>query len=140
MENIAASRRRIETKRQLLGHDEAVIDDKGRLRLPKKMEEALGKPFVLWVNRSGLLSAWSEEEWEWQTARASETNMQSEEDDEMLRALGERAEANIKCDAQGRFVIPSRLREYTGLKEGEVELVGMITHLKIIPKRQAGKA
>jgi MraZ protein len=38
---------------------------------------------------------------------------------------------DIELDRQGRLLVPSYLREYAGLGEGEVVIVGALDHLEI---------
>ncbi|MBQ8569783.1 MAG: division/cell wall cluster transcriptional repressor MraZ [Oscillospiraceae bacterium] len=103
------------------------IDAKGRMAFPTKLREQLGDSFVVTVDTSGCLSAYSEEEWQTVT--------------EKLRALaGAAAKAavrrlyanavQVEPDKQGRILIPKGLREYAAL-EHDVTVIGNLNHAEI---------
>jgi DNA-binding transcriptional regulator/RsmH inhibitor MraZ len=50
------------------------------------------------------------------------------------RHMGAMAEDDMRCDAQGRFVIPQRFRDDLKLK-GEVVVVGGVDRVEIWPKK-----
>lgn len=125
---------------QLLWREDATIDEKGRLRLPRKMQAALGEKFVLWKKPNGALGAYPEDSWNELIARALAMDPLDPERDDILRKFGPNSIDDIGCDSQGRFVIPAALRQETGLTLGDVTLLGVVTHLEIWPKGKAPAA
>jgi len=98
------------------------LDAKGRVIIPSKIRDILGKEFVITPGFEQCLSLYSKEEWNNLTDK--------------LRALGNKKEAvrNLKrylqanasdceVDSQGRTLIPPQLRTLVGLDK-EVVIVG----------------
>lgn len=139
MNESGGSHRTMKIGQQLLWRDTAAIDEKGRLGLPRKMQAALGEKFVLWKKPNGSLGAFPEESWNELIGRALAMDPLDPERDRLLREFGYNAVDDISCDQQGRFVIPQDLRDDTGLKNKEVDIVGVVTHLEIWPKGKAPK-
>ena len=106
----------------LIGTDEATIDDKGRILFSKKKRERLGESFVVALGSVGCLVAYPEAVWEQMVANILEReNNQGRE--QYTRLMLGTADDELKFDAQGRVVVPQRLRELAQLKE-KVLLVG----------------
>ena len=82
------------------------IDAKGRLFIPSKLREELGDVFYVTVGQDGCLS-------ETKTLRT-------------MSALATRCEP----DAQGRILLPQRLRQYAQL-EKEVIIIGVFDRAEI---------
>ena len=98
------------------------VDAKGRVIIPSKIRDILGREFVITLSFEDCLYLYSAEEWDNFTDR--------------LRGLGNKTEAtrNIRrffqanardaeIDTQGRTLIPSEFREELGLDK-EVVIVG----------------
>lgn len=117
--------------RQILGVEDSVIDDKGRIRIPSRQKEAIGQDFVLSVVFDGCLGVYPKEVWNRKIAEIMATPASHPVRDMHLREVGAFAEQGMKFDAQGRFVIPQGLRERTGMQSGDVLLVGCVDHLEI---------
>lgn len=114
----------------LIGTDEATIDDKGRLLVSKKKRERLGEPFALSLGSTGCLNAYPQAVWDakWEEIQRHDSlNLGREQYTRLV--LGE-AEDELKFDAQGRVVIPQRLRQVAHLKD-KVVVVGAGDHLEI---------
>ncbi len=98
------------------------IDKKGRAFIPSKFRDELGESFMICrsIDSRPCLRVYSLEQWKVL--------------DEKLRALPARAgdfkrkiyssATSLECDAQGRILIPTKLREFAGL-EGEASFIGM---------------
>ncbi len=98
------------------------VDKKGRAFIPSKFRDELGETFMMCrsIDSRPCLRIYSLEEW----------NVL----DEKLRALPARAgdfkrkiyssATLLECDAQGRILIPAKLREFAAL-EGEACFIGM---------------
>ncbi|KAA0229209.1 MAG: Transcriptional regulator MraZ [Fimbriimonadales bacterium] len=119
---------------EILGTEDAVLDDKGRIRISKKKQTALGDEFVLWVWRDGAIVAYPKRVWKQMTRAARAQPAFSPEREYLLRTLGPNAEDGITCDSQGRFVIPIRLRREAKLDPGDVLLVGRVDRMEIWSK------
>lgn len=117
----------------LLGTDEALIDDKGRILVSKKKRERLGDSFVLSIGSDECIEAYPSQVWELKVAEifSHDTLNQGTQRYSRLR-LGS-AEDGIKFDAQGRFVIPQKMRQEVGLKD-RVLLVGCGERVEIWSK------
>lgn len=98
------------------------VDKKGRSFIPSKFRDELGENFIICrsIDSRPCLRVYSIEQWS--------------ELDSKLRALPARAgdfkrkiyssATNVECDAQGRILIPAKLREFAKL-EGEASFIGM---------------
>ena len=113
----------------LLGEYLHTIDKKGRIFIPAKLRDSLGDNFVIsrGIGSNPVLSIYSEESWK--------------ELDEKIKALPNMESLRVRrflytgatgaeYDAQGRIVIPSRLREFANLGENAYVL-GMSDHIEI---------
>lgn len=119
----------------LTGTDEATVDDKGRILVGKKKRERLGEPFALALGPSGCLEAYPE--WVWRRKledmlQHDTTNLGREQYTRLI--LGS-ADDEQKFDAQGRFVVPQKLREMAKLVD-KVLLVGCGDRLEIWAKSE----
>ena len=104
------------------------IDKKGRAFIPSKFREELGESFIICrsIDSRPCLRVYSEEQWKVL--------------DEKLRALPAKASdfkrkiyssaTTLECDAQGRALIPLKLREFANL-DGEASFIGMSDFFEI---------
>jgi len=121
--------------RWLMGTDEATIDDKGRILVVKKKRETLGDNFVLTVGQTGCLIAYPESVWAGIVEDIFSHESINAGTEQFTRiTLGE-AEGENKFDAQGRFVVPQRLRVAGRLKD-KVMLVGCGNRMEIWAKAE----
>ncbi len=114
----------------LLGTDEATIDGKGRILISKKKRERLGNDFVIALGEVGCLTAYPESCWEDILSEIGAYPPSSSGRQQFTRLILGTAEDELNCDAQGRVVVPSKLRELAGLRE-KVILVGAFDRLEI---------
>ncbi len=115
-----------------IGEFEHNIDDKGRLIMPAKFREELGKEFVVTKGLDGCLFVYSLEEWSRIESKMQETPMTSKESRKFMRFFFAGA-ANLEVDRQGRILLPLNLREHAGLKK-EVVFAGVSTRIEIWSK------
>lgn len=108
------------------GSYEHNIDAKGRLFIPVKLREALGRTLHVTVGQDFCLSVYSDEAWE----RYMETLKQKTFSDVKRLRVMFAYMADCEPDAQGRILIPAKLRHYAGL-EKEVVLVGVCDRVEI---------
>ncbi len=110
------------------------IDSKGRLIIPSKLRTALGDAFVLTKGLDGCLMAYATEEWEEFETKLNELPLTNKNARKLVRHfLGGAADA--ETDSQGRVLIPTNLREYSGLTKDAV-LLGMGNRIEIWSKEK----
>ena len=111
----------------LMGTYNHTIDAKGRMAFPTKLREQLGDSFVITIDPSGCLFAYSAAEWELFTERMKTlTGAVAKAAIRKLYANAVTAEA----DKQGRILIPQNLREHAGLSH-DVTVIGNLNHAEI---------
>ena len=115
---------------KFLGSYQHTIDDKGRISLPAQYRrEAADQRFVLVQPYPPALALYPEVEWGAVEERLSE--MVSRNEDARLYMLSLMANAvEVSPDAQGRILIPQRLKDAAGLG-GTVMLVGAINKIEL---------
>ena len=118
--------------KQLIGTDEATIDEKGRLMVSKKKRERLGEPFVMSVGPTGCLVAYTLEAWNQEVSEVLASPSTNLGRQQYARMLSGSAADDLRFDKQGRVVVPQRLREMAGLKD-RVVIVGCIDRMEIWP-------
>lgn len=121
----------------LLGTDEATLDEKGRILFGKKKRDRLGERFTVGVGPTGCLVAYPRSVWLdilKVVLSVDPTNLGREIYTRLV--LGQ-ADDDQKFDAQGRVVIPQKLRELAKIKEkSQVILVGCGDRLEIWAKEE----
>ena len=89
------------------------IDAKGRLFIPARLREELGQTFHVTVGLDHCLSIYSDESWATFTDKVRALPYSKAK---ALRPLFANA-VDCEPDAQGRILIPTKLREYAGLQK-----------------------
>ena len=102
------------------------VDPKGRLFVPAKLREELGESFYVTLGLEHCLSVYTEAGWQ---AIVDTYNALPMSQARKMRFLFANA-AKCEPDKQGRFLIPTELRDYAGLKD-EVMFVGLAGHAEI---------
>lgn len=125
---------------EISGLDDATLDDKNRLSLPRKQRTPLGESFTIGVGTAGCLVAYPRPVWrsiiDW-VKSVEPTNLGREI---YQRLIVGQSEPGLKCDSQGRVVIPQKLREMANIRErGQVVLVGCVDRLEIWAKEEYEK-
>ena len=105
------------------GHN---IDAKGRLFIPARLREELGQTFHVTVGLDHCLSIYSDESWATFTDKVRALPYSKAK---ALRPLFANA-VDCEPDAQGRILIPTKLREYAGLQK-EVVVIGSFDRAEI---------
>lgn len=109
------------------------IDEKGRLIMPAKYREQLHGEFVVTKGLDGCLFVFPHEEWQKIEAQFRQMPLiTGKEIRQFVRTFFAGA-ANVEIDKQGRFLLPSVLRDYAGLKKDAV-LVGVLNRIEIWDK------
>lgn len=102
------------------------IDAKGRLFIPAKLREELGGTFHVTAGQDHCLSVFSDETW---NTRMDDLRSQGYSKLKELRLLFALA-ADCEPDAQGRILLPAKLRQYAGL-EKDVVVIGSFDRVEI---------
>ena len=110
----------------MVGEYRHTVDPKGRLFVPSKLREELGEVFYVTLGLDGCLSVYTEDGWQ---AITDKYNALPLAKSRKMRFLFANA-AKCEPDKQGRFLIPSKLREYAGLKQ-DVVFIGQAGHAEI---------
>jgi len=110
----------------LIGQYQHNIDAKGRLFIPAKFREELGETFYVTIGLDGCLAVYSDTKWADLTEKFDALPISQAR---KMRALFANA-AKCEPDAQGRILIPAKLRTYAML-EKEVFINGMSKCLEL---------
>lgn len=102
------------------------IDAKGRLFIPAKLREELGATFHVTVGQDHCLSVFSDASWNEKLEQLKEMSYSQVK---ALRPMFANA-ADCEPDAQGRILIPGKLRQYADL-EKEVVVIGSFDRVEI---------
>lgn len=102
------------------------IDAKGRLFIPARLREELGQSFHVTIGMDHCLSIYSNESWDAFMEKLRELPYSKAK---ALRVLSANA-VDCEPDAQGRILIPTKLREYAGLQK-EVVVIGSFDRAEI---------
>lgn len=102
------------------------IDSKGRLFIPAKLREELGDVCYVTLSVDHCLSIYSTESWE---AFCAKINAMPMSVSRRMRTLFANT-AKCEMDAQGRILVPSKLRELIGLQKN-VTIIGFSNHAEI---------
>lgn len=117
----------------LLGTDEAIIDDKGRILIGKKKRERLGDGFVMALGDVGCLVAYPEHRWNEIVTEIMGYSGINQGRQQYTRLVLGTADDELSFDGQGRVVVPTKLRKLANLNK-EVVLVGCGDRLEIWDK------
>ena len=108
----------------LMGEYEHTIDAKGRISMPAKLRKDMGDVFILTKGLDGCLFAFSSEEW---------LNFETDKNARNFVRFFLAGATECEIDKQGRFLIPSNLRQ-AGALEKEAVIIGVGTRLEIWDK------
>ncbi len=114
----------------LIGTDDAIIDDKGRILMSKKKRERLGDGFVLTLGSLGCLVAYPLHVWTRMVSEIRQYGAISQGAERYTRLVVGMAEDDLSFDAQGRVVIPKKLRELAKITDKAL-LIGCLDRLEI---------
>jgi len=111
-----------------LGEYEHAIDAKGRMAVPAKFRTQMDRGAVISKGMGTCLSIYTMERWE-QKSDELIANKSSDELRDFERRIYPSA-SELELDAQGRIIIPAKLRAYANL-EAEVTIAGVRDHFEI---------
>ena len=110
----------------MTGQYQHSIDAKGRLFIPAKLREELGDTFYVTMGMDVCLSVYSDASWAKFTEKFESLPYTKTKS---MRALFANA-AKCEPDAQGRILIPAKLRAYAAL-EKDVVVIGVSNRAEI---------
>ena len=113
----------------LIGEFEHSLDTKGRLTMPVKLREDVGDKFILSKGLDGCLFGFSQKDWDTFEEKLKGLPLVNKNARDFVRFFLSGA-IEVEIDKQGRFLIPSNLREYACL-EKEAVVTGVGTRLEI---------
>ena len=105
------------------------IDEKGRLIVPAKLRDQLGKEFIATKGLDKCLYLYPMSEWKRVEDQLREKIMTDPQSRKIVRFFLAGA-VSCELDKQGRVLIPAQLREYAGIDK-DVILAGMLSRLEI---------
>jgi len=118
----------------LIGEYEHSLDSKGRMILPAKIREDLGDKFIITKGLDGCLFGFSENEWKNFEEKLKQLPLTNKNARDFVRFFLSGAVV-AETDKQGRFLIPSNLREYATLDKDTV-VTGVGTRIEIWEKNK----
>ena len=118
----------------LIGEFEHSIDTKGRLVLPAKIKDDLGKEFIVTKGLDGCLFGYSLAEWNKFEEKLKTLPLTNKITRDFVRFFLSGA-VEEETDKQGRFLLPANLREYASLTKDAV-IIGVGTRIEIWDKKK----
>jgi MraZ protein len=114
----------------LTGEFRHALDDRGRIAVPVRFRARLaqGATLARWLD--GCLAIFPADTWEELAARIQALPTTNAAARQFGRFMSSGA-VEVELDRQGRVLVPSYLREYAGLTESEVVVVGALNRLEI---------
>ena len=113
----------------MIGEYEHSLDTKGRMIMPAKLRQDMGEKFIVTKGLDGCLFAFSQNEWLNFETKLKALPLSDKNARNFVRFfLSGAVEAEV--DKQGRFLIPSNLREYAELLK-ETVITGVGTRIEI---------
>ncbi len=106
----------------LAGEDLTMVDDKGRILLPKSIRIALGESFVLRIGRLGCLEAMHEDVFLSAWREIEQYSVHSDARREYAALFFSLSFKGVKPDSTGRCVIPAVARERCKLLDVEAKI------------------
>ena len=118
----------------IIGQYRAKVTSKGRVAFPKKLRRLMGDKIILTRGYDGCLIVISPQEWKNLIGGIEQKPLVFEAARETTRFLLGNA-AEFVLDRQGRFVIPSHLKEYARVKR-EVIFLGLGRYVEVWEKEK----
>ena len=110
----------------MIGEYRHTIDNKGRIFIPAKIREEIGKSFFLTISSEQCLCLYSAEEWQDFSKRSSSMSISMQN---KMRPFFAHA-SKCELDSQGRIIIPANLRKYASLSK-DIIIIGNNNHAEI---------
>jgi MraZ protein len=114
---------------ELLGTHTYQLDPKGRISLPARFREVFADGAVLTLGQDGCLFCFPRAEWEGRAAEVRALSLSDAESRAYTRMFFGKAE-RLELDAQGRLLVPQRLRAEAGIGK-EAVVLGVFDRMEI---------
>lgn len=117
------------------GSVEHALDDKARLIVPARFRERLGAGFIITIAKPDpCLALYPSVAWAQFCQRLEDAPRKDPAYRAFVRSIFANTE-EVACDAQGRLVIPAKLRAYAAI-DRDVVSVGTLTRVEIWSKER----
>ncbi|MFM8944242.1 MAG: division/cell wall cluster transcriptional repressor MraZ [Actinomycetota bacterium] len=113
----------------LLGTHGYLLDPKGRISLPARFRAAFDDGAVLTLGQDGCLFAFPRAEWDRRSREVRDLPLSDAPGRAYARMFFGKAEP-LELDAQGRLLIPQRLRTEAGIDK-EAVIVGVLDRMEV---------
>ena len=110
----------------MTGEYQHTLDAKGRLFIPARLREELGPEFYVTISADTCLYVYSTESWRVFSEKAAQLPTVQKRKTRVLFAFA----AKCEPDAQGRILIPQKLREHAHLVKN-VTVLGVNDHAEL---------
>ncbi len=114
---------------ELLGTHSYQLDPKGRISLPARFREAFADGAYLTLGQDGCLFCFPRAEWEERSREVRSSPLSDPQGRAYARMFFGSAEP-VDLDAQGRLLVPQRLRAVVGIRK-EAVIVGVMDRMEI---------
>lgn len=109
------------------------IDSKGRMIIPASFREALGNPFVAGLTLDfKAIALYPLHEWEKQQEMLEELLKKDVRVQNLIDMICKYSFCDSEIDAQGRLLVPSKLRNKILKDARDVEISGAKTHIRVV--------
>ncbi|WP_300408344.1 division/cell wall cluster transcriptional repressor MraZ [Lagierella sp.] len=115
-----------------IGEYQHNLDSKGRITMPSKFRDELGKSFYITKGMDGCLFVFPEEQWIEMDKKINNLRLSRKEARGIARLFYAGA-IDVSLDKMGRVLLPGNLREYAMLKK-EAIVIGVSTRVEIWDK------
>lgn len=112
-----------------IGEYQHAIDTKNRVIIPSKFRDCLGDRFVVTKGLDNCLYAYPMDEWANLEQKLKTLPFSNKDARAFVRFIFSGA-VECELDKQGRFVLPTNLIEYAGIKK-DVVIIGVSTRFEI---------
>lgn len=112
-----------------IGEYHHAIDDKGRLAVPVKFREEIGRTVVVTRGLDNCLFVYTQKEWHNLAERLSKLPVAKANTRAFARLMLAGA-MELEVDKQGRVILPDYLRKYAALKK-KVVIAGLLNRLEL---------
>lgn len=116
---------------RILGSEDASIDTKGRLFVPKRMREFLGDSFAIGLGGNGSIRLYPKVIWEQMFSRLERAKKTAVFNDYVSLVVGN-TEEDRDLDSAFRVLLPAKMRRLLGITSDtkEMTLVGAIDYIE----------
>ncbi|MBI5405140.1 MAG: division/cell wall cluster transcriptional repressor MraZ [Candidatus Kerfeldbacteria bacterium] len=112
-----------------IGEYHHAVDDKGRIAVPVKFREDIGRSVVVTRGLDACLFVYTQTEWKDLADRLAKLPLAKANTRAFARLMLAGA-MELEVDRQGRVILPDYLRKYAGLKK-KVVVAGLLNRLEL---------